>query len=270
MDGSVPTPRAPYLPLPHTRYWLPDDPSGTFKRNELWAVLLFHLLTAREAVALIRLAEEHAAKHGWSTRRHRNYPTTDIAVAPDTAPALHAALAPLVDARILPILAHYYSFALAELSMGDLFVVKYEAAAATGVQDRLAPHRDGNLLSFSILLSDPHSDFDGGGLRFHSLGPECDNCGSRQRAASQREACGVGGILAACLPSVCAKCNNVGRLVLSDVGIGDLTTHCGKLLHEAARVSRGRRFVVIGFVHVRSPRIASGSARGFAQHHSQQ
>eukprot|EP00966_Prymnesium_polylepis_P141355 3264357-Prymnesium_polylepis.1 len=107
------------LAAPHTRIWLPPSPS--YARNELWAVLIFHLLTAHEAASLIRLAEAHAAEYGWSTGRHRNYPTTDVAVSPETAPALHASLAPLVQTTILPTLSHHYGFALAELSMRDLF-----------------------------------------------------------------------------------------------------------------------------------------------------
>ena len=128
------------LPTPHTQYWLPDDPSGTCQRNELWAVLIFRLLSAHEAAAIIRLAESHAAEHGWSTSRHRNYPTTDLAVTAEITPALHVSLAPLVQTTILPTLAHHYRFELSELSMRDLFVVKYEAAAADA-QDRVRRQR---------------------------------------------------------------------------------------------------------------------------------
>ena len=115
---------------------------------------------------------------------------------------------------------------------------RYEAGAP-GVQDRLAPHRDGNLLSFSILLSEP-STFDGGGLRFHSLGPICPACGGKPR-----EGCRL----------ACVACGGVGRLAIRGVGRGDLTTHCGKLLHEGYRVTRGRRYVVVGFVICDAPTV---------------
>ena len=142
------------LQTPRSSYWLPDDPSGTFERSPLWAVLLFPLLYDDEADRLIAEAEAHVAVHGWSTRRHAFHPTTDIPVAgPDVAPALHAVLRPLVDDVVLPTLALHYNFEVVELTLRDLFLVKYEAGVE-GVQDRLRPHRDGCLLSFSILLSE--------------------------------------------------------------------------------------------------------------------
>ena len=221
---------------PHSRLWLPDDPTGTFVRNPLWAVLLFKLLPAADAVRLIALAEHHAAAYGWSRQRHRHHPTTDIAV--ETCPQLQGTLGPLVSQVVLPTLAEHYDFKLSELSIRDLFLVKYEADSGHEEQDRLAPHRDGNLLSFSILLSDP-AEFGGGGLRFHSLGPLCAACDAKDRIARAR----------------CEECDGVGRLAVPGCGQGDLTTHCGKLLHEGARVRRGRRYVVVGFVNVSSPRI---------------
>ena len=118
--------------------------------------------------------------------------------------ALQTEVRPLVGV-VLQTLAFHYGFEVEDLSVRDVFVAKYAAVGAH--QDRLPLHRDGNLLSFSILLSEPGIDFAGGGLRF------------------------------ACLPE-------------PDIGCGDLTTHCGKLLHEAVAITRGRRFVLVGFVHV--------------------
>ena len=227
------------LSAPHTRHLLPDDPSGQYQRSELWSVLIFHLLTPQQATDIVALTEQHAASCGWSTQRHKHYPTTDIAVRPETASSLHAVLSPIVNEIILPTIGQHYNFSSEEMRMRDLFVVKYECGAP-GVQNRLAPHRDGNLLSFSILLSDP-SSFDGGGLRFHSLGPRCDVC------------CKSGPVIDAS----CARCQGVGRLAITGVGRGDLTMHCGKLLHEGAPVTRGTRYVVVGFVNIESPRVDS-------------
>ncbi|EOD31217.1 hypothetical protein EMIHUDRAFT_253598 [Emiliania huxleyi CCMP1516] len=232
-DMHTLSPRDGPLLTPHSTLWLPDDPSGTFARSSLWAVHIFRLLEPHETRALVALALEHAAANGWSTRRHKHHPTTDIAVERETAPALHSAVKPLVARVVLPTLALHYGFELCELQMRDLFVVRYQQ----GAQDRLTPHRDGNLLSFSILLSDP-SEFEGGGLRFHSLGPACDACGGLRAAAA-----------------TCRRCDGVGRLALPGCGCGDLTTHSGKLLHEGARVTSGTRFVLVGFVHVTSPEI---------------
>ena len=217
------------MPLvPHTQLRLDEDPSCSFAYSPLWDVKIFRCLAQSDCVNLIHLAEAHArAQGGWSTNRHKHHPTTDIAVSECTA--LQATLAPIINDIVLPTMATHYGFSSNALSMRDLFVVKYEAGHST--QDRLRPHRDGNLLSFSLLLSDP-SSFDGGGLRFHSVGPKCDFCGG-------------------CV-SNCPRCDGAGREAIC-VGQGDLTTHCGKLLHEGVRVLRGTRYVVVGFVVVESP-----------------
>jgi hypothetical protein len=274
-DGTVLT--------PHTTLWLPDHDG--YKRSPLWGVHVFDLLDAPACQHLIDLAEAHGAANGWATGRHKHFPTTDIAVTAETAPELNDALRPhVIDALVLPTLAAYYGHfdARAELSISDVFLVRYAAedGATRGApaQDRLAFHRDGSLLSFSILLSDP-ADFDGGGLRFHSLGPGCEACRGLPCAGDTCVACIAAAAAAAAVASadassdssvvsaeayreaaaaaavrLCARCGGVGRASIS-VGRGNLTTHCGKLLHEGARVLRGTRYLLVGFVRVKSPRI---------------
>mmetsp|Transcript_36281 Transcript_36281/g.95641 ORF Transcript_36281/g.95641 Transcript_36281/m.95641 type:complete len:249 (-) Transcript_36281:140-886(-) len=132
---------------------------------------------------------------------------------------------PLVDRTVLPTLALHFERDLEDLTVRDLFIARYDSReVGTGAQmpQRSLPmHRDGNLLSFSVLLSRPGLDFGGGGLRFASVGPIASNSGRR-------------------LPLPC-------------VGCGDLTVHCGKLLHEVSPLVFGRRYVLVGFVHVASP-----------------
>ena len=253
-DGEAASAIQP-LTAPHTLYSL--DPSRTFERNVLWSVAVFHLLDEAAAAAVIALAEAHADTHGWSRKRHAHYPTTDIAIEPKGAPSLHQALQPLVDETILPLLAAHFGFTTAECRVHDLFLIKYECGT-DNQQDRLLPHRDGNLLSFSVLLSKP-ADFSGGGLRFHSLGPLCDAVGCSAAAAAAAAASAQSGSSGSSGGSVggrthcCRRCDNVGRLAIPCVRCGDLTIHCGKLLHEAMPVTSGRRFVVVGFVSVVAP-----------------
>ena len=109
-DMHTLSPRDGPLLTPHSTLWLPDDPSGTFARSSLWAVHIFRLLEPHETRALVALALEHAAANGWSTRRHKHHPTTDIAVERETAPALHGAVKPLVARVVLPTLALHYGF----------------------------------------------------------------------------------------------------------------------------------------------------------------
>ena len=283
---------------PHSSQWLPDQKG--YERSPIWGVHLFKLLDAATCQKLIDLAEAHAAAHGWATGRHKHFPTTDIAVTAQKAPEIYTLLQPHVNGAVLPTLAEHFGHfdARTELSIADMFLVKYEAkpTAATGQpaagekqapppqqpqQDRLAFHRDGSLLSFSILLSDP-ADFDGGGLKFHSLGPFCSACDTKPckgdacaacigaAAAAAAVAGGNGGngcsaadaatlaynaAVAEAASRMCSRCQGVGRGAIPNCGRGDLTAHCGKLLHEGARVTRGIRYIMVGFVRVKSPRI---------------
>ena len=229
MDGALREPRAE-LSLP---------PSDDFDWTPLWRVLVYDLLTTSDARKVIDLAEEHAAQHGYACSRHKHFPTTDIAIEPSSAPALDSAVRPLVQRVVLPTMALAYGFDLEDLSVRDLFFVKYEAAGSS--QNRLAPHRDGNLLSFSILLSDPATDFEGGGLCFHSLGPSCEACGGAGEQSDRR--------------SACQRCSGRGHLAVPGVRQGDLTLHCGKLLHESLPITRGTRYIVVGFVSVHAPHV---------------
>ncbi len=249
---------------------------------------LFHLLDVVTCQHLVSLAEAHGRARGWATGRHKHFPTTDIAVTKENAPEIYDALQPnVVDGVVLPTLAaHYGQFDPTELSMADMFLVKYEAKAAASeddaTQDRLAFHRDGSLLSFSILLSDPCA-FEGGGLRFHSLGPSCPacsgaacqgaTCAACKAAAAAADASGASASAAsdgagespataayrsafvAAASHLCPSCQGVGRAAIPVPSCGDLTTHCGKLLHEGAQVTGGRRYILVGFVRVKARRI---------------
>eukprot|EP00953_Heterococcus_sp_UTEX-ZZ885_P011625 6726-Heterococcus_DN1.PRE.3 len=112
--------------------------------------------------------QKYSRVHGWTLARHAWHPTTDIPVAaiPSVARWMHQQLR---DA-ILPTVAHLYDFQQSELTVCDLFVVRYTASSGSGKdQSKLPAHRDGNLLSFNILLSDPSTEFKGGGTHFFSL-----------------------------------------------------------------------------------------------------
>ena len=104
---------------------------------------------------IIYEAERFAVNNGgWTKKRHRNYPTTDLPVREITT--LWTPLVNLIVKEIFPIIAENYKLNPYFLGIGDLFVVKYDVKG----QDHLEFHRDGSLLSFNILLND---DFDGGG-----------------------------------------------------------------------------------------------------------
>mmetsp|Transcript_27276 Transcript_27276/g.60973 ORF Transcript_27276/g.60973 Transcript_27276/m.60973 type:complete len:339 (-) Transcript_27276:53-1069(-) len=199
-----------------------DDP-----RSPLHAAHCCTLLSEEEASWVVREAESFAkARGGWATDRHGQFPTTDFAL--ESCAPLREYFDPLLERTVLPGLAKLYNLGRMDLEVDDLFVVKYEA---TGAQASLAPHYDDTLLSFSVLLSDPKEDFDGGGTRFPAAlwgvrGEACDNDGVGYQRTE----------------------------VLQPDARGDLVAHCGRLTHEGLRVTRGARYLLVGFVNVKRGR----------------
>lgn len=124
------------------------------------------ILTAAECRRTVAAAEAHAARAGgWGTRRHKAYPTTDLAVGqvPALSDWLHAAL----ETRLLPQFASAFAFASGEgLYLQDLFVVKY--SAREGGQAGLAAHEDSSAWSFVLPLNPP-AEYERGGTQFMNL-----------------------------------------------------------------------------------------------------
>lgn len=148
---------------------------------------------------IIHQAENHARQHGWTTSRHRYYPTTDLPVSSIKylTPWLHN----WVRRTVFPHLATCYDLEGDCLNFNDLFIVKYTAAE----QAHLNPHRDGALFSFNILLNS-EKEFDGGGTRIVAT--------DQILSASQ----------------------------------GMLTLHCGRVYHEGRVITRGVRYLLVGFI----------------------
>lgn len=126
-----------------------------------------YIFTEEECKMMIDEAEQIADEMGWTTKRHGNYPTTDLPIAelPQTLNFLRRAL----EERIYPLLREQFKTYLPDgkkLRVADGFVVKYDAE---GGQSELKPHRDGSVLSFNIALNPSH-EYDGGGTWFESLG----------------------------------------------------------------------------------------------------
>ena len=102
-------------------------------------------------------SEKYADHHGgWTTRRHANFPTTDLPIC--RIQGLNIWLHNLIILNIFPIIETKFKFNKHYLSISDLFVVKYEI----GKQEHLEFHRDGSIISFNILLNS-EKEFNGGG-----------------------------------------------------------------------------------------------------------
>ena len=206
-----------------------------YARNPLWATHLLHWLDAASCAKLVFMAEEHAAAQGgWSAKRHADNlredgvstATFDFEVT--EAAAIWAWVAPRVHAELLPTM-----FALffeneeteqSELLLRELFFVKYEAAeedeeaAVESATKRagLPLHRDGYLMSFNILLSRPDDE-----LRPVATAGDFAGGGTRLET------------LGACA---------------CPARIGDVFMHSGRMLHGADPVTRGTRYIIVGFV----------------------
>ena len=122
---------------------------------------------------------------GWTTRRHENYPTTDIPIfkLPGTIKWFKEKLLPDIA---FPFVAKAFEYSFPEnllrvgtngekmsasvglgigLRVVDAFVVKYNATAG---QRELKQHRDGSVFSFNVALNDL-SEYSGGGTSFRIL-----------------------------------------------------------------------------------------------------
>lgn len=142
----------------------------------LQPTVLRRVFSAVDCATVIDAVVEYSRTRGrLHTDRHERFPTTDVAVAELTMKA-RALIDDLVSTRILSTMATATGFDKAHLGLKDLFVVCYASqrpmsgdvvhqALIESSQNSLPLHRDGCLLSFSLLLNKP-SAFSGGGTYF--------------------------------------------------------------------------------------------------------
>ena len=122
------------------------------------------VLDAETCAEIIKDSEAHALTvDGWETKRHDNYPTTDL----DTAkiPSLVYPVHNIVYRKIVPKMAKAFKLNPLKLGISEVFVAKY--AAERGKQRSLAAHVDGSDFSFVVALNDA---FEGGGTKFVKTG----------------------------------------------------------------------------------------------------
>lgn len=109
---------------------------------------------------IIKECEKHAEKNGgWTKKRHNNYPTTDLPI--DAMPSVLGIVSETFFTIMDKLSKSYNLDKNITLNIRDLFVVKYSHDA----QNSLEMHKDGSVLSFSILLNDVN-EFEGGGTYF--------------------------------------------------------------------------------------------------------
>jgi len=216
-----------------------DDVTGTTDENSdsctypspLHNIHVVSLLSDDETAHCLKLAQQYAAATGcWKQpdqERHATYSTCDFAV--QECESLVAYLDEIgLNERLWTELSERYGIDRDDMSYLDFFCAHYQANKEDGegdsqttTMDRLEPHRDGSLLSFTITLSSP-DDFEGGGTIFDAL---------RDVDPVNNDVLRSGGVVRPCRA-------------------GDAVLHSGKLLHGADVVRSGERSVLVGFVEV--------------------
>lgn len=136
------------------------------RTSPLSKVVVAQFCSEEECRRLVLDSEELCAQlGGWTTRRHKSYPTTDyqFKLLAQAFVDWKEWFQERIDNVIAPML--YQHFAGAQLvRLSDVFVVKYGGGAK---QRALSMHRDGSVLSFVVTLN---CGFEGGGTIIEALG----------------------------------------------------------------------------------------------------
>jgi hypothetical protein len=184
------------------------------------------LLSQEEAATCYKLATDHAKSTGrWETpdsERHQSYATCDFPI--DDCETLETYFQDIdFDERLFGRFSELYGIDSDDMEYLDLFCVNYQAKESedSQVMDRLEAHRDGSLLSFSLLLNKPEQ-FEGGGTFYDAL---------RDVDPANIPVLHKGGII-------------------RPKRAGDICLHSGKILHGADVITTGTRTVLVGFIDV--------------------
>lgn len=121
-----------------------------------------NMLSKEMCNSIIQEAEDFANIHGWTTKRHDNYPTTDNEVTYDWN--TYNYISNYIHNKVFKELERLYNVNAFELGINEFFVAKYQNIK--NKQSALAEHVDGSEFSFIISLND---DYSGGGTHFTNL-----------------------------------------------------------------------------------------------------
>lgn len=184
--GAVPlgTSSTPwYAASPPERYKVVTlPPQAGYETNPLYECHVLHYLNSPTCSWLLSSVQAHTAEHSWSLPHRGDAGNLSVPeVALSECPTLSRWMARRLSAEILPAMSRLFGIPLHLLLPREVFWVRYtagEAGAALlpGVtepvqgRDRVALHRDGHLLSFNVLVSEPGVDFEGGGTHLALLG----------------------------------------------------------------------------------------------------
>ena len=122
------------------------------------------ILSKKECDRIITEADHYGSKHGWTTKRHDNYPTTDNLIQPDWE--CYKKLYEIVQNKLFPVYESMYDLKPNLLEITEIFIAKYDGNMANS-QKSLDKHKDGSEFSFVLALNDSYT---GGGTHFVEKG----------------------------------------------------------------------------------------------------
>ena len=235
-------------------YYYPESPK---EPSLMHNIHVQPCLSKEEAATCLSMAKKHAQATGcWdqSTGRHTNYNTVDFEV--EDSEELSNYLNDIgFHNRITQQLSEAYDIDWSYITFLDLFCSNYEAKKQKPIiddeekqpttMDSLVMHRDGSLLSFSIVLSDPSVDFEGGGTTFDCLK---DVSLSPQKYVELVDSSSSSSVISKDEDIVVRVCKANGTIQPQKQGY--CTLHSGKMLHGADVVTKGNRCVLVGFMDV--------------------
>jgi len=204
--------------------------------SPLHSIYIFPLMSTAQAEKCLHLSKQYAARtQCWSkgkSDRHQSYATVDFAV--EDCEELEDYLYDIgFQTKIFSFISAKYGISELDMFFLDFFCARYEVIKPVDSDryedrsafsmDRLPPHRDGSLISFTVALTPP-SQYGGGGTFF-------DGLRDVQEHPNHDHFLREGGIVR-------------GK------NAGDTVIHSGKALHGAHPVHLGERIVLVGFVDV--------------------
>lgn len=214
---------------------IPEEQSNNDKISSypspLYQLHVYQVLSQEEAGKALQMAQEYNdITNCWSTKdteRHKRYSTADFCV--EECDILSNYLESIqFEQRMFQLISELYDVDTTDLEFQDLFCAHYrgntekndhqDTIPTVQVMDHLAFHRDGSLISFTIVLCDSES-YTGGGTEFDALKGTSDGT---------------------FLSNGVVRVHEPGQAVI----------HCGKILHGAHLVTSGARTTLTGFVEV--------------------
>ncbi|KAL3934911.1 MAG: hypothetical protein SGBAC_009470 [Bacillariaceae sp.] len=159
---------------------------------------------------------------GWQKKRHQIHSTTDLNVITDPFSKQDRQwINQKLNSRLAPTIERLYGVPQGSIRANDIFVIRYDGDR----QASLNPHTDDGDVTFSALLSD---GFTGGGTNYYNRHDQYYHEEGNSPYQPQPHE-----VFAHVLPE-----------------IGQMTLFRSSITHEGVQVTKGRRYLLIGFLNI--------------------